>query len=227
MAIFAISDLHLGFSVDKPMDIFGSRWENYTDVLAQNWKEMISEDDIVLMSGDTSWGTYLKDCLDDFRYIENLPGRKIITKGNHDYWWETVTKMNAFLRDNEISSIEFLHNSALLYRGVAICGTKGYPDNLTKADDERLFRRELSRLSLSLEAAKKLKPQKIIVMLHYPPDLKSEFSDIMKENNVSMCIYGHLHGQTTKTATNGIYGGIDYKLVSCDHLKFKPLEIIL
>lgn len=225
MAIYAISDLHLSFSVNKPMDIFGSRWENYTDALEANWKELIDDSDIVLMPGDTSWGTYLKDSLSDFQFIEKLPGRKIITKGNHDYWWETVTKMNAFLKENNIETIEFLHNSAVLYENIAICGTKGYPDNLTKADDERLYQRELSRLSLSLEKAKKLNPEKIIVLLHYPPDINSDFAEIMKKNGVSSCIYGHLHGQSTKTAFRGEAGGINYELVSCDHLKFRPIKI--
>lgn len=225
MAIYAISDLHLSFSVDKPMDIFGPRWENYTEQIEKNWKELVKDDDVVLMSGDTSWGTYLKDSLDDFLFIENLPGRKIITKGNHDYWWETVTKMNSFLNENGIKTIEFLHNSAILYKNVAICGTKGYPDNLTKADDERLYMRELSRLSLSLEKAKKLNPEKIIVMLHYPPEIKSDFARLMKEYGVSFCIYGHLHGNTTKTAFCDTHSGIKYELVSCDYLKFRPIKI--
>ena len=200
MAIYAISDLHLSFSVDKPMDIFGTCWENYTEQIEKNWKELIRDEDIVLMPGDTSWGTYLKDSLKDFLFIENLPGKKIITKGNHDYWWETVTKMNGFLKENGIKTIEFLHNCAVSYGNVAICGTKGYPDNLTKADDERLYMRELSRLSLSLEKAKKLNPEKIIVMLHYPPEIMSDFANVMRENDVGYCIYGHLHSQSTKNA---------------------------
>ena len=225
MAIYAISDLHLSFSVDKPMDIFGSRWENYTEQIEKNWKELICDEDIVLMPGDSSWGTYLKDSLSDFKFIDNLPGKKIITKGNHDYWWETVTKMNTFLKENDIKTIEFLHNSAVLYDNIAICGTKGYPDNLTKADDERLYQRELSRLSLSIEKAKKLNPDKIIVMLHYPPDIHSDFAQIMQENGVSVCVYGHLHGQSTKNAFRGLHRGIMYELVSCDHLKFNPIKI--
>lgn len=227
MAIFAISDLHLSFSVNKPMDVFGSRWENYTEILKQNWINTVKEDDLVLMPGDTSWGTYLKDSLEDFKFIDSLPGRKVITKGNHDYWWETLTKMNAFLSENNLTTIEFLHNSAILYDKTAICGTKGYPDNLTKADDERLFQRELSRLSLSIDMAKKLNPEKIIVMLHYPPDIKSEFANLMREKDVNLCVYGHLHAQSTKNAFRGESDGIFYELVSCDHLKFNPLAITI
>lgn len=226
MAIFAISDLHLSFSVNKPMDIFGDRWKNYTEILKKNWTDSITEDDIVLMPGDTSWGTYLKDSLEDFRFINALPGRKIITKGNHDYWWETLTKMNSFLKENNLSTIEFLHNSATLYKNIAICGTKGYPDNLTQADDERLYQRELSRLSLSLDMATKLNPDKIIVMLHYPPDIHSDFATTMKEKGTEICVYGHLHAQSTKKAFCGSAKGISYNLVSCDYLKFNPIRIL-
>jgi len=225
MAIYAISDLHLSFSVNKPMDVFGADWKNYTDILKQNWNDIVTEDDIVLMPGDTSWGTYLKDSLSDFKFIDDLPGKKIITKGNHDYWWETVTKMNAFLKENNIKTIEFLHNSAVLYDNIAICGTKGYPDNLTKSDDERLYQRELSRLNLSLSKAKNLNPDKIVVMLHYPPDIHSDFAKIMQENNVNFCIYGHLHAAGIKNAFSGLSGGITYELVSCDYLKFRPIRI--
>lgn len=227
MAIFAISDLHLSFSVDKPMDIFGSCWENYTDILKQNWINSIKDEDIVLMPGDTSWGTYLKDALEDFKFINSLPGKKIITKGNHDYWWETVTKMNSFLKENNLKTIQFIHNSAVLYNKTAICGTKGYPDNLTKADDERLFQRELARLSLSIDMAKKFNPEKIIVMLHYPPDINSEFANVMRIKGVDFCVYGHLHAQSAKNAFDGTSNGIKYKLVSCDRLNFNPVQIIL
>ncbi len=225
MAIFAISDLHLSFSVNKPMDVFGSSWDNYTEILKTNWKNLITDDDIVLMPGDSSWGTYLDDSLADFKFIDSLPGKKIITKGNHDYWWETLTKMNNFLQENDINTIEFLHNSYYIYDNIAICGTKGYPDNLTKADDERLYARELSRLSLSLSMAKKQNPEKIIVMLHYPPDINSDFSKVMKEYGVSTCIYGHLHDKGFKTGFQGEHDGILYKLVSCDYLRFCPIKI--
>ena len=225
MAIFAISDLHLSFKVNKPMNIFGTRWENHTEILKQNWNNLITDDDIVLMPGDSSWGTYLNECLEDFKFIESLPGRKIITKGNHDYWWETISKLNRFLLDNNIKTINFLHNSYIMYENIAICGTKGYPDNLTKADDERLYLRELSRLRLSLEKASKESPEKIIVMLHYPPDVKSDFSKVMEEFQTDICVYGHLHDKATANGFQGEHGNILYKLVSCDYLKFNPIKL--
>lgn len=225
MAIYAISDLHLSFSVNKPMNIFGSNWDNYTDTLCKNWHKLITDDDIVLMPGDTSWGTYLDEALSDFEFIDKLPGKKIITKGNHDYWWETVTKMNKFCAQHNISSITFLHNSVYVYENVAICGTKGYPDNLKRSDDEKLFRRELSRLRLSLESAKKQNTDKIIVLLHYPPDIHSEFADIMHEFNTDICIYGHLHDRSIHNAVTGMHGNIQYNLVSCDYLGFTPMII--
>lgn len=225
MAIYAISDLHLGFSVNKPMDIFGGRWMGYTGILKEYWNRMVTSDDLVLLPGDTSWATYLEDAVEDFKFIDNLPGRKVITKGNHDYWWETITKMNSFLTLNSISTIEFLHNSVIMYNGIAICGTKGYPDNITKSEDEKLFNRELSRLQLSLEAAKKQKADKIVVMLHYPPDVNSEFAKIMTEYSANVCIYGHLHDKSVHNAVQGIYGGVLYRLVSCDYLKFMPINI--
>lgn len=225
MSIFAISDLHLSFSVDKPMDVFGSRWENHTEVLKQNWNNCITDDDIVLMPGDSSWGTYLPDCLEDFKFIDSLPGKKIITKGNHDYWWETISKLNRFLLENNIKSIEFLHNSYVMHNGIAICGTKGYPDNLTKEDDERLYQRELSRLRLSLEKASAESPEKIIVMLHYPPDVKSDFANVMEEFKANICVYGHLHDKATLNGFKGEHKGILYQLVSCDYLKFNPVKL--
>ncbi|MBR2499799.1 MAG: metallophosphoesterase [Clostridia bacterium] len=227
MAIFAISDLHLSFTTNKPMDVFGSRWDNYTQTLKENWNRLICDDDIVLMPGDSSWGTYLNDSLADFKFIDSLPGRKIITKGNHDYWWETVTKMNNFLSENNIKTITFLHNSFYMYGNTAICGTKGYPDNLTKADDERLYQRELSRLTLSLSEAKKQNPENIIVMLHYPPDINSDFAKVMSEHGVSTCVYGHLHDKGFKNGIFGEHNNILYKLVSCDYLGFCPIRISL
>jgi len=225
MAIFAISDLHLSFSVNKPMDVFGSKWDNYTEILKENWTNLITDDDIVLMPGDSSWGTYLNDSLEDFRFINDLPGKKIISKGNHDYWWETLTKMNKFLAENNLKTISFLHNSVVMHENTAICGAKGYPDNFTIEDDERLYMRELSRLKLSLSMAAEQNPEKIIVMLHYPPDIHSEFAKIMADFKVSLCVYGHLHDKGTKNGFSGIHNNIMYRLVSCDYLKFNPIKI--
>lgn len=230
MAIFSISDLHLALSVDKPMDVFGANWSDYVNRLADNWKEMVSEDDVVLLPGDISWATYLNDAVRDFQFIHELPGIKVITKGNHDYWWETLNKMNAFLDKNGFSSIRFLHNCVYHFDGVAVCGTKGYPDTggQQPADptEAKLYLREAGRLEWALGEAQKSNAEKIIVMLHYPPGKNSVFAELMQKYHVDVCVYGHLHDKSHKAALQGMIGTVEYKLVSCDYLKFKPYRLL-
>ena len=223
MAIFALSDLHLPLGIDKPMDIFGVRWDNYVEKIEYQWKHLVKEEDFVIINGDFSWATYLSESLADFKFIEALPGKKIISKGNHDYWWETLTKMNDFLAANQIRSVTFLQNNALLCDGVAVCGAKGWlspADKAFKKDDEKIYRRELIRLETSLKAAAALSDT-IIAALHYPPDDK--YMEVIKKYNVYKCVFGHLHGKRAE----------DYKilyekctLVSADFLKFTPIRII-
>ena len=226
--LFAISDLHLSFSADKPMNVFGSRWDNYEERLRQNWQEQVSKDDVVLMPGDTSWATYVKDAACDFHFIEKLNGTKIISKGNHDYWWETLSKLNLFLDTNRFSTIRFVHNTTEVFGNVAVCGTKGYPETEQEPDCEeerKLYRRELVRLENAISEAKKTGAEKIIVMLHYPPGANSAFAKVMQEENVDFCVFGHLHGGYFKNAVQGNVRGVEYRLVSCDYLKFEPLKI--
>ena len=162
MALFAISDLHLALSIDKPMDVFGPRWAGYMDKLKENWCSVVREDDYVVMPGDISWATYLEQAYEDFRYIHGLPGKKIISKGNHDYWWTTMRKMEKFVSENGFTSISFMHNSSFSLEGVTICGTRGWemPGEVGFGDgDEKIFRRELLRLELSLQkACRKCRP---------------------------------------------------------------------
>lgn len=230
MAIFSISDLHLGMSVNKPMDVFGANWTDYVNRLADNWKSVVCDEDLVLIPGDITWATYIKEAVLDFQYIHELPGIKIITKGNHDYWWETLKKLNAFLAENHFDSIHFLHNSIYTYGGAVICGTKGYPDTdgILPQDpvEAKLYQREAGRLEWALGEAVKSQPEKLIVMLHYPPGKDSIFADIMKRYHVDVCVYGHLHDKSYAGALQGQVGGIQYKLVSCDYLKFKPYRIV-
>ena len=165
--IFAISDLHLGFSCDKPMDIFGNRWENHEERLFENWQKTVCKDDIVLVPGDISWETYVNRAVADFDFINKLNGTKIITKGNHDYWWETLSKLNKFLAENNFDTIKFLHNTNVVFGNVCICGTKGYPETEgIPTDDEgkRLYSREILRLQSAVEEAKKTGAEKIIVL---------------------------------------------------------------
>ena len=223
MAIFSISDLHLGISSNKPMDIFGPKWENYLEFLRENWQSTVAPEDLVLIPGDISWAMYVSEAEEDFRFLNELNGIKLISKGNHDYWWETLHKLNNYVEAHHFSSIRFIHNTMYQYENIAICAAKGYPDNGKTEEDQKLYRREVSRLQLSLEAAKKSDAKAIYVMLHYPPTLQSDFARLMEEYGVSRCLYGHLHGASHKMALEGRYGGVEYTLVSADYLQFKPL----
>ena len=229
MAIFAISDLHLSLGGDKPMDVFGSRWENYTDKMAQNWNSIVGGNDLVIIPGDISWATYIEDAVPDFEYIHSLNGKKLIFKGNHDYWWTTSAKMKAFLENHGFDSIEILQNKAYVFDNIAICGTRGWtiPAPSASPEDKKIFEREKQRLILSLEDAVAKKPDKIIVAMHYPPvengQDTSDFLSIMKEYGVEKCIFGHLHAASHMVAPIGDFGGIHLKLVACDYLNFMPL----
>ncbi|MCH5213163.1 MAG: metallophosphoesterase [Oscillospiraceae bacterium] len=224
MAIFTIGDLHLPLGIDKPMNIFGSQWDNYVDRIAANWSAVVREDDTVVIPGDFSWATYIEQAQKDFEYLDKLPGRKIIIKGNHDYWWTTMSKLNEYLMKNEFSSISFLQNNSFVADGISICGTRGwtYPAWTTfSADDEKYFKREVGRLELSLKSAK---TDEIYVFTHYPPMSRecegNAFTEMMKKYNVKRCYYGHLHGYSHANRIPGIVDGIEYHLVSSDYLRF-------
>jgi len=233
MALYAISDLHLSLSVDKPMDIFGDKWNNYMELIRQNWLKEISDEDYVLIPGDVSWATYLEQSYKDFEYISNLPGIKIISKGNHDYWWTTLSKLNKYIKSNNFQNIMFLHNNCISYKNVVICGTRGWncPDSDGfSQEDEKIYLRELQRLELSLAQSRAYNADVIVAALHYPPvnknkDMNSGFVELLKKYNVKVCIYGHLHGDSHKNALVGEYDGIMYHLVACDYLNFKPLKL--
>ena len=220
MAIFAISDLHLPLGIDKPMDIFG--WTDYVDRIRNNWNTLVKDDDTVLIGGDVSWATYLEESLKDFEFINNLPGRKIISKGNHDYWWTTASKLGKFKEANNLDSITFLHNNSVLVQDFAVCCTRGWKSPFDKdfnSDDERIYEREIGRLRLSLEDGKKLS-DRIIVMLHYPPDVG--FYELLEEYNAELCIYGHLHGSA---AWEKGPKSEKIMLVSADYLNFCPFKL--
>ncbi len=223
MALFAISDLHLSFSVDKPMNIFGSRWDNYEQRLKENWNNLVTDEDTVLIGGDISWATYIEDARADFEFINDLKGKKIILKGNHDYWWETLTKMKAFLTENNFSTVDILHNNSFEIDGVSVCGSRGWLsyEVCKKSDEKKIYERELQRLELSLKSAT---TSNIIVHLHYPPD--EGFLKLMADYPVKMCLFGHLHAKSHESAPIGVFNGIECKLVSGDYLDFVPLQIV-
>ncbi|NLK95045.1 MAG: serine/threonine protein phosphatase [Clostridiales bacterium] len=228
MALYAISDLHLGFDLDKPMDIFGDKWVNHEEKIKSNWEKIVNDEDTVLIAGDISWALKEKDSKSHLIWIDELPGKKIISKGNHDYWWGSITKLNSMFK-----TTKFIQNNYYSYKDYAICGTRGWicpgSDKFTDKDD-KIYKREIIRLRLSLESAKKDGFNKIIVMIHYPPTnekfQESEFIKIFSEYNVSKVIYGHLHGNALGKVMNGIIEGIDYVMTSSDYLNFIPKLIL-
>lgn len=224
--IFTIADLHLPLGIDKPMDVFGSRWENYVKRLAKNWQDVVKPDDTVILPGDFSWATYIEEAKADFDYLESLNGRKIILKGNHDYWWTTMSKMNEFVESNGYKTISFMHNNSFEAEGVSICGTRGwlYPGFSGYTErDEKYFMREVLRLESSLKSAK---TDEIYVFTHYPPMSGqcegNAFIDMMKKYNVKKCFYGHLHGMSHANRIREEFDGIKYYLVASDYLGFMP-----
>ncbi len=222
MSIFTIGDLHLSFSCDKLMDVFPG-WSDYVLRIAQSWNEQVKSEDTVVLPGDVSWGMSLEQALEDFKFIDSLPGKKVIIKGNHDYWWNSRRKMEDFFDKNGLSSLVILHNSFVEADGVAICGTRGWCLEDGAPQDKKVTAREEGRLKASLEAAKPsgLEP---VVFLHYPPVFGDSISggmiDLLLEYNVKRCFYGHLHGPARHMALEGEYLGINFSLVSADHLKF-------
>lgn len=231
MSIFAIADLHLSFSCDKPMDIFGKNWENYSERLKNNWNNKIKDTDVVVIPGDISWSTYLEECYEDFKFINELNGHKVLLKGNHDYWWTTINKMNKYVEENNFSTITFLQNNSFQFDNISICGTRGW--SLSQIEnsesDVKIFDREKSRLILSIEYALKKSDNEILVALHYPPTEidkeNKDFIDIMNFYKIKKCIYGHLHAQSINKAVEGIVDGVELKLVSCDGLNCDPIRI--
>jgi len=230
MAIYAISDLHLSFNENKPMSIFGTCWKNHEEKIRKNWIENISEEDLVLLPGDFSWSMYLKDTYKDFEYLNSLPGKKLLLRGNHDYWWTTITSMRNYLKENNFEKIDFIHNNSFEYGNYIIAGTRGWVLNGVDQENQKIYRREVERLKISLNDAvnKYGKEKDIIVCMHYPPIKKnenSEFLNIMVQYNVKKCIYGHLHGTSQSEVIEGIISGIEFKMVSCDYTEFKLIKI--
>ena len=228
MALYAIGDLHLCLGAPKPMDIFGGAWVGYMDKLRDGLSVITPEDTTVLL-GDLSWALDLESAAADFRWINEIPGRKIILKGNHDYWWSTAAKFNKFCQENGFSDQFILNNNFYEYGDFAICGTRGwfYEEQRSGEHDEKVFKRELMRLEASLRAAG---DRHKIVFLHYPPKYKGyecqEIIDLMKRYEVRQCFYGHLHGASHGLAMEGQWNGIEYHLVSADKLGFRPFMAI-
>ena len=227
MSLYVIGDLHLSFGCDKPMDVFGGRWENYIEKLREGFSTVRPEDTTVLC-GDLSWAMSLAEALEDFRFVASLPGRKVILKGNHDYWWTTAGQAYRFFAENGIDGIEILNNNCLFCGETALCGTRGWTCETAASDahDRKMQRRELMRLETSLRAAGE---REKLVFLHYPPKLLTnewtEAIDLMSDFGVRRCWYGHLHGAGCAQAFEGEYRGIRFRLASADHVHFIPQKI--
>ncbi len=230
MKVFAIGDLHLSVNNPKPMDIFGPQWEGYVDKIFDDWKQRVSNDDIVLLPGDFSWAMRLEETKKDFDLLKNLPGKKIMIRGNHDYWWSSISAVRKILPQNFFA----IQNDAFVFGDFIVCGTRGWtvpePNSEMTQENEKIFKREVIRLELTLQAAKKLQTngQKIICMLHYPPcnfhRQESELTNLIEKYGVSVVVFGHLHG-FKKAITKFEMNGVDYYLTSCDIVENKLVEI--
>ena len=234
MAIYAIGDLHLSYSSSKPMDIFGNNWENHEEKIKKDWLSKVKDEDTVIHLGDFSWAMHLKDTVKDFEFLNSLPGKKIMLKGNHEYWWTTIKNMKNLLTENNFPNIDFLQNNSFEIEDKIVCGTRGWTllsDNTENS--QKMLNREAIRLELSIKTAiqkqEKAKQKEIIVFMHYPPVIKQNqntiFLEILKKYNIKKCYYAHLHGNSINEALEGNFQGIELKLLSADALDFKLVKI--
>ena len=228
MALYAIGDLHLCLSAPKPMDVFGGAWVGYMDKLREGLK-VIGPEDTTILLGDLSWSLDLDHAGEDFAFMDAIPGKKIIVKGNHDYWWSTAAKFHKFCDTHGFENFELLNNNCHFYEDWALCGTRGwfFEEERSGEHDEKVFKRELIRLETSLKAAG---DHQKMVFLHYPPRYKGyqcdEILALLEEYQVRRCFYGHLHGASHKLAMQGMWDSVDFRLVAADYLDFKPYKVI-
>lgn len=222
MSLFAIADTHLSLGTNKPMDSFPG-WNDYVARLGNNWNSIVKEEDTVVIAGDISWAMNFDELYEDFSFLNDLTGKKIIVKGNHDYWWNTLSKMNKFIEENNFDSINILQNNSYDVDGISVCGSRGWMFESSEQHDEKILSREVGRIKMSLDSAVN---ENRILFLHYPPITTNsscnEILDTLKEYGIKKCFYGHLHGMATKYAFEGEYDGIDFKLISADRLSFVP-----
>ena len=226
MALYVLGDPHLSFRSKKPMDVFGGAWNGYVDKLREGLSVLQAEDTIVL-AGDISWGMSLEEAEEDFAFLDSFPGRKLILKGNHDYWWTTGNKTYRFWADHGFTTLNLLHNNCYEYGAYALCGTRGwFIDEDKNGHNQKVFNRELMRLEASLKAAGE-RPK--LAFLHYPPLYQGyrceEILSLLERYEVKACYYGHLHGGSHRLALEGMHGSVEYHLISSDYLSFRPLKI--
>lgn len=228
MSLYAIGDLHLSLGTEKPMDVFGGRWENYIEKIEEGFSTLC-DDDLTVICGDITWGMTMDEALEDFLFIDRLPGRKIILKGNHDYWWTTATKAKKFFEEHGIKTIDILHNNCFKYEDIYLCGTRGwlFEENNNDEHDKKVMNREVMRLEASLNAAGEGTKY---AFLHYPPKFLGhecpEILELLRKHNVKQCCYGHIHSAGCAYAFNGMIGNTSFSLVSADFIQFKPKKLV-
>ena len=237
MSIFVMADLHLSLTTNKPMGIFGSRWCDHIEKIKKNWNAIISNDDTVIVPGDISWAIDYNEAYDDFKFINELPGKKLLGKGNHDYWWGTMAKNRAFVVENRFETIDFLYNNAYKIENYIVCGTRGWyvdeklQNEANEPEYQKIVLREAQRLRMSLDEAIKLREnnEQILVFFHFPPVFKSfvcnELLDILCEYGIKNCYFGHIHG-TYNVPKTFEYNGINFTLISSDFLSFIPMIVM-
>ena len=227
MALYAIGDLHLSLSSNKPMEIFGDGWKDYVHRIEEGFSQL-NDDDVTVLCGDISWGMSLEESLEDFKFIDALPGKKILLKGNHDYWWNTVAKMERFFKEHDLHTMSFLYNNCLTYGDKAICGTRGWFYELDNegTHNEKMLLREAGRLETSLKLAGE---REILCFLHYPPLYQGyecpEILRLLQQYHVKACYYGHLHGASHRRRIEGERYKTDFSLIAADYLRFVPKKI--
>ena len=227
MALYALGDLHLAFGVHKPMDVFGGRWEGYQEKLREGLS-VLREEDTLVIPGDFCWALDLEQARADFAFLHSFPGRKLLVKGNHDYWWNTAAKFTRFCAENGFDDCHLLHNTCFFYGDLALCGTRGwfFEEDQQGSHDEKVFRRELIRLETSLKAAGE---HEKLCFLHYPPRYRGytcpEILELLQRYGVRLCCYGHLHGDSHKLALEGLSGGTEFRLVAADYVNFRPMKL--
>lgn len=232
MAVFTLADLHLSFSVDKPMDIFGSLWEGHTEKLKEYWNYMVNENDTVIIPGDISWAMTVSEAEKDFEYINALNGKKIIMKGNHDYWWQSLKKLNEFIQEKKFDTISFLHNTACEVENIIVAGSRGWACEASpSAEDKKIIAREAIRFDLSINEAKKLKgnsDKEIVAFSHYPVlspgEESSPILEVLVRHGIKRLYYGHLHCIKEERLIKKA-GGVNLELVSADYRMFTPVRI--
>jgi predicted phosphohydrolase len=240
MTLWGIADTHLSLASDKPMDVFGPSWENYVGRLKQGWQSKVGPEDTVLILGDISWALKLEEAVADLTFLHSLPGkRKILLRGNHDFWWTTRTQVQGLIEREGLDTLELFQNEALYieeYKALLV-GTRGWKiptDDSFSREDEKVYKRELNRLDLSIQQGKKIKDKEdvksILGLMHYPPLARdgrpSDFALKMEDFGVSICCYGHVHGPAGRQAFSGLRGSCSYMKLSSDLVDFTPVSLL-